>query len=179
MQHFFKDYYWKDGKPYGLEKTEVIIGRLFKIVSDPYYKRISIESYQDGFFEKVIYDSLFLDFRKLKPMNQIAWERETLYQNATSMKCLLRDECHRAILIENYVIQEGVTLKCEIRSVHGIEIGTQSLYYTARNDPFNGVILFDNLLKPVMKKSYEVEDSYEFTELIQEEWEFKHESTAI
>lgn len=172
MFHFYKNYYWKNGKPYGRELTDSKAETSYKIIVDPYYKRWTVEKYSSGVFNAIIYDSSLLDFRRLKPLDQMAWEREILEQSSESMYCVLRDENHRAILFERHYFEGGRAMKCEVSSIHGILLCYQKIYYKSKNDPFNGVILFDIQGFPVMKKTYEVdEETEQFMQLLTEEWE--------
>ncbi len=84
MIKYYQDYYWKRGRPCGIHPVVDAkkCAYSYKIVSDPYHKRYSIEKYRQGLFEKTIYDSLLLDFRYLIPMEQAAWEKESLYEDS-------------------------------------------------------------------------------------------------
>lgn len=172
MHHHYQDYYWKMGKPYGLGLATPSDHLSYKIVTDPYHKRYSIEKYHDHSFQEVIYDSIFLDFRHLKPHDQLAWQKECLDEQADSVIYLLRNQEDRVILIETQQFQQNLCRSCSISSVHGILISTHRLYYTTFGDPFNGVILYDKEEKPVMKKTYQTDpDTGEFTSLLAEEWD--------
>lgn len=60
MTKYYKDYQWKDGIPYGINPiAEITQTDSYKIIADPYFKRISIESYVKGQFSGIVYDSLF------------------------------------------------------------------------------------------------------------------------
>jgi hypothetical protein len=165
----YQDYYWKAGKPCG--KGSEAKSHYYRILTDPYGKRYSIEKYIDGSFDKIVYDSQLLDFRHLTSMHQTAWQRERLKEEDNQIHCLLRNQDDRAILFETHYFEEHLCVKCEIFSIHRLLIATQSLYYQVKGDAFNGVILFDLENRPVMKKTYEWDcESGEFSALLTEEW---------
>ena len=165
----YQDYYWKAGKPCG--KGIEDSSRYYRILTDPYGKRYSIEKYSDGAFETIVYDSQLLDFRHLTPMHQTAWQREQLKEEGNKIDCLLRNQDDRAILFETHYFEEHFCVKCEIFSIHRLPLATQKLYYQVKGDAFNGVILFDLESRPVMKKTYEWDlKSGEFSALLTEEW---------
>ena len=61
------------GKPYGRDIIDpTVASTSYKIVSDPYFRRFSVEKYQFLQFEKVVYDSYLLDFRHLTVKDQTA-----------------------------------------------------------------------------------------------------------
>lgn len=160
------------GKPYGAEVTEASeTSTSYKIISDPYFKRFSIEKYRYTRFEKVVYDSILLDFRHLSLKDQMTWRREVLTEEGDCSTCLLRDHDDRAILIEALTFDQNQCRSCTTSSIHGLPLAVHRMFYRSRNDPFDGVILYDMEEKPVMKKSYEIDPSTgEFTNLLSEEW---------
>jgi len=171
MHHNYRDYYWKMGKPYGREIAEPTSKVTYKIMTDPYGKRYSIEKYRQGAFEKVVYDSLLLDFRQLTLVNQTAWQRERLKEEGDKVFCLLRNQEDRAILLETHFFADRFCYACEIFSIHGLPLATQKQYYQTRHDPFNGVALFDLEQHPVMLKTYQIDPTTgEFTVLLEENW---------
>ena len=171
MKDHYKNYFWKDGIPYGNDKTEILSGTTFRILSDPYRKWISIERYESSKFDRVVYDSHLFDFRTLKTLNQAAWQKEPLYEDEHVVKCLLRDQDDRAVLIEEYKFQSGKCKECHTSSIHGLPVSTQNIYYEALGAPFNGVVLFDTNNLVVMEKRYNIEEeSGEFGELLSESW---------
>jgi hypothetical protein len=172
MFKHFRDYYWNAGKPYGIENIHPSqISPSYKIVSDPYYKHISIEKYRDDHFEKVIYDSFLLDFRHLTLKDQIAWEREILKEEKNQTICLLRNQDDRVILIETLSFEQNLCRTCLTSSVHGIPLSIHRTYYRYFEDPFDGVVLYDFEGRPVMMKIYETDQKTgEFTQLLTEEW---------
>ncbi len=174
MHKCYRNYYWKAGKPYGQELVVPESPLAYKIVTDPYGKRYSIEKYREGQFESVVYDSLLLDFRHLTAANQMAWQRENLQEEETCIVCLLRNQEDRAILLETHHFDKGVCLSCDICSIHGLSLATQRLYYQSKHHPFDGVVLFDLENRPVMMKTYQVDPlSGEFTTLLTEEWDMQ------
>ena len=161
---FYSDYIWKKGSPVGVNPSTN--GITYRIISDPYRKWISLEQYNEGVFEKVIYDSQLLDFRKLSPADQLAWQKTTIRESC----CLIRNQDDRALFFETYAFRENRCIECKIHSVHGILIGLQKMSYKAFGDPFDGVTLFDSNEHPVMKKCYKTDDIGNFTTLLEENW---------
>jgi len=160
------------GKPYGSEEVESANAPFsYKIVVDPYFKRLSVEKYQLHRFEEVIYDSILLDFRQLSLKDQIAWEREVLKETDHQTICLLRNQDDRAVLQETLTFESGYCRTCLTSSVHGLPLATHQMFYRSLNDSFDGVVLYDREGRPVMMKSYETDPlTGEFTNLISEEW---------
>lgn len=176
MYKHFKDYYWKDGKPYGSQEVDPAeASHSYKIVVDPYYKRFSIEKYHFAHFDKVVYDSLLLDFRQLTLKDQLAWQRESLHEEDQSSVSLLRNQEDRAVLIERLIFEGDYCRACTTSSIHGIPLAIHRMHYSALNDLFNGVILYDIEKRPVMMKVYDIDPiSGEFSELLTEEWNMKN-----
>lgn len=148
MNKYFKNYIWKSGTPYGIhpvdqpEKENIS----YKIIMDPYRKRISIESYSKGTFTAVIYDSILLDFRKLNPQEQLAWQRETIKETAEELVSLIRNSEDRVILLEEqYFVQQRCS-ECRIYSPNRIHLSTHKMVG-------NEVILFDANGVMVMKQT--------------------------
>lgn len=180
MNSHYRDYFWKLGKPYGMGKINFDCSVSYKIIADPYYKRISIEKYAYGKFSQMVYDSIFLDFRHLKLPEQVAWQREVRQEEANRTTCLLRNQDDRAILIEILEFQDHYCRSCVIQSIHGIHLSTHRMYYKKLHDSFNGVILYDQENHPVMKKIYEIDPlTEEFNQLISEEWNMHPKSHLI
>lgn len=176
MNYYFQEYIWKKGKPVGknIIQSEHISNapQSYKIIADPYYKRISIEKYVYARFDKIVYDSVFLDFRKLLPAEQHAWSKELFQETDTLLIQLMRDQYDRLILVETSLFESGYCRECKVSSSHGVLLSVHKMFYTALQDPFNGVILYDSEGKTVMKKEYGIDaDSGEFTDLIKEDWE--------
>src|SRR5438105_2699280 len=71
----------------------------YKIIADPYYKRISIEKYIQGSFNSLLYDSAIFDFRHLKPAEQNAWQKTTVNDEEAKVICHIRNQDDRLILI--------------------------------------------------------------------------------
>lgn len=181
MFKHFKDYYWKQGKPYGTQVSDPAQTPCsYKIIVDPYYKRFSIEKYQFTHFDKIIYDSGLLDFRHLTLKDQMAWQRENFKEECDASLCLLRNQEDRAILIERLIFEGDVCRMCTTSSIHGIPLAIHRMYYCSLNDPFNGVILYDIEKRPVMMKVYERDTlSGEFTDLLIEEWNMQEPPTLV
>jgi hypothetical protein len=174
MNKNFKDYFWKEGIPYGInaaDESETSTMLTYKIVMDPYRKHISIESYQNGQFCSVIYDSALLDFRHLKQAAHPAWHKSIVHEDENGASCLIRNQDDRLLFQETYTFHQNLCRECKVASVHGIALSTQRMFYKAFGDHFNGVILFDINTRPVMLKQYEVDvETGEFTKLLNEEW---------
>ena len=172
MFKYYRDYYWKNGKPCGIELIDPdSSSHSYKIVSDPYHKRLSLEKYQFTRFEKVIYDSLLLDFRKLTPLDHLAWQREVLKEEDNQTLCLLRNQDDRVVLTETLTFEQNHCRTCRTSSVHGLTLATHRMYYRWMQDPFDGVVLYDLEERPVMMKEYETDLlTGEFTNLLSEEW---------
>lgn len=174
MNKSYRDYYWKAGKPYGREAIDSESEVSYKIITDAYGKRYSIEKSYQGIFDKVVYDSLLLDFRHLTLAHQTAWRRERLKEEENKVYCLLRNQEDRAILLETHFFEGPYCYACEIFSIHGLPLATQKQYYQSRQDPFNGVVLLDVEKRPVMMKTYEADPiTGEFTVLLQENWDMQ------
>lgn len=171
MTEHYDDYLWKDGIPYGVGKTQDKDRNItYKILMDPYRKHISIEQYGKGAFKKVIYDSQLLDFRKLKPAEQNAWQKETMAENSEPIS-LIRNQDDRIVYMETYTFDNNLCRECRAHSPHGIPLSRQRMYYKELGDTFNGVILYDCNDHPVMSKTYEFDvETGEFTDLINENW---------
>lgn len=172
MFKHFQDYYWKGGKPYGSAIVDPSqIATSYKIIVDPYYKRFSVEKYRYVYFEKVIYDSLLLDFRHLTLKDQVAWEREIVQEEKDQSICLLRNQEDRIVLVETLTFEQNQCRSCLTSSVHGIPLSTHRMYYRLLQDPFDGVVLYDMEGRPIMMKTYEIDPlSGDFTNLLSEEW---------
>lgn len=173
MSKFYEDYVWKNGKPYGITNKSTLDSSIFyKIVADPYYKRISIEKYVHEVFESLIYDSAIFDFRHLKPAEQNAWQKNTLSEEGSKTICHIRNHDDRLILIEEYTFENDLCRQCRSFSPHGIQVSSQKIYYKSLNDPFNGTILYDKNNYQVMFKTYQVNpQTNEFTDLLEEQWD--------
>lgn len=171
MHKAYKDYYWKDGKPYGMEVTNSLSGTTFRVVIDPYHTRYSLEQYQEGKFQRLIYDSAFFDFRHLRRPEHASWQKEPL----SELKTLIRNHDDRVILLETYTFEQTLCRTCALSTANGLPLSTHRLYYEHLGDPFNGVILFDTNEKPILKKTYQFDAlSQSFTDLLQESWDMRH-----
>lgn len=174
MKHY-NDYFWKEGIPYGIKESKDPINDpspTYKIVMDPYRKHITIEKYLRNCFQSVIYDSNFINFRYLKDeTHQHAWEKTIVEETEDIVICHLRDHNDRLLFQERHLFKKGFCYECRALSAHGIQLHVQRMYYKALNDPFNGVILFDQNEHPVMQKFYEFDETLgTFTHLIEAKW---------
>lgn len=174
MTRHYKDYTWKGGLPYGVgpyEESENAPAISYKIASDPYHKRVSIEKYEHGKFSGILYDSALFDFRQLKQGEQLAWQKSLITENLDSATSHIRNQDDRLILIEVYRFEGDRCRECKAYSPLGNLISIQKISYKDLNDPFNGVTLFDSHEHQVMSKHYEWDDaSKQFSTLLKEEW---------
>lgn len=156
MYPFFNDYIWREGKPVGkgIVKSEAALA--YRIVMDPYKKWISIEMYKRGHFTTLLYDSRFLDFRKLNAKNQLGW-RKTPFGSDESW---IYNEEDRLILREKATPSE-----CFIYSLHGVLLCRYALFTEKAQ-----VVLYDAHSHPVMMQSYRTYSRGEFIDLQKEEW---------
>ena len=171
MAKYYSDYCWKKGKPVGIGETSLKNGEVFRIVTDPYHKRYSVEKYSKAVFHEVVYDSFLLDFRKINPQHQTAWQRELLIDNNDYQKCLIRDIDDRIILFEELFFEKNRCRICNIYSPHGIFVAVQRVLLLEAGDSFNGVTLADRLGKIIMYKKYSLRNDGEFEELLEECWD--------
>lgn len=173
MSKHYEDYFWKGGAPIGLRPLSAPLKSIsYKIPSDPYHKRISIEKYIDGTFSEIIYDSALFNFRHLTPTHQTSWEKTLISEKADQIHCQIRDQDDRLILIEEYIFEKNFCRTCRAYSPLGIHISTQKIFYTLFKEPFNGLILYDKNMHPVMSKRYEWDDELQqFSTLLEEQWE--------
>lgn len=171
MYLHYQDYVWQSGKPKGTVPAipaETPVS--YKIVIDPYFKRISIEKYHYAVFNQVVYDSIFLDFRRLTEKDQNAWQREKKSETTQELISFLRNEEDRIVLIETIVFEGERCKSCSLSSIHGVPIAVHRMFYEKWGDPFNGVVLYDRENKRVLKKSYAVDPlTGDFTDLLIEE----------
>lgn len=172
MTECYRDYVWRDGCPVG--KIRCVLdaeGICYKIITGPYHKRISIEKYQDGVFQDTLYDSILLDFRRLKGGEPPEWERVLLSEKEGEMRILIRDQEDRALFIEVHQFQEGICRQCSLLSIHGVFLSLHRFLCADLGDPFDGVQLMDREQKIVMRKKYLLDPTTrEFTQLLAEYW---------
>lgn len=162
----FRNYFWKEGKPVGKDPSDAT-GETFKVITDPYRKRFSVESYSAGKFVDVVYDSNLFDFRHLKSAEIEAWQRECI--DGLPNRSLIRNIDERVILMEEAHFEGDLCTGCTLYSPQGIWIATQKMHLTSKGDAFNGVSLMDKLKRPVLIKEYSIEEGA-FSLLLQEKW---------
>lgn len=167
MTKFYQEYYWKGGVPYGRGD-----GSTYKIVADPYRKWVSLEQYQGGVFAKTIYDSRFIDFRKLNPAEQVGWERELVSEGEEQAVYLIRNQDDRVVYRETLFFQEGRCVECHIHSPQNIPL---SIHKMSGGE----VVLYDSNAHIVMVKKYLIDESGQFSELIEEIWDFDNKNIEI
>ena len=179
MTKYYKDYRWVDAIPYGIEPVEEIAkSDTYKIVMDPYRKRISIEKYSLGQFSQVVYDSYLLDFRHLKKPEQTAWQKLPILEEPSQTVCLIRDQDDRVLFVETHRFVNAYCTECRVNSPHGVPLSVHRMFYTPFSDPFNGVILYDANDHAVMRKTYDFDTEFkQFTKLIEENWDMKDHPT--
>lgn len=172
MAQQFRDYIWKNGKPQGIRVVDpqsVDLGLTYKIIADPYYKRISIEKYCDHRFVGTVYDSAIFDFRHLKQAEQNAWHKVFVSGDNDHNVSHIRNQDDRLILIEEYHFENQCCRECYTSSPHGVVLSRQKILYEHLGDPFNGVILYDSNEHVVMYKKYSVNTlDYTFNELLED-----------
>lgn len=166
----YLDYFWKEGIPYGLDALDNISsGISYKIVMDPYRKRISVEKYLDGLFKTSIYDSALLNFRHLNQMEQQSWQKIFVEETNTTSTCLIRDQNDRTLFLETYFFENNFCKKCNVTSPQGVLISIQLMKYKFLGEPENEVSLYDANEHLVLRKIYEADpETGEFTTLLKE-----------
>lgn len=171
MNKYYRNYFWKEGIPYGIGGAHEDLNQResYKIVMDPYRKRISIEKYIFQKYLSTIYDSALLNFRHLNPIEQQSWQKEVISETAETTQCLIRDQDDRVLFIESYFFEDNYCKKCEAHSPHGILLSIQHMQYQILGESENSVTLMDANEHPVLKKIYEADPvSGEFTNLLKE-----------
>ena len=155
MFPFYRDYFWKGGKPFGVQKVDPLTAdqRVFRIVSDPYHKWISIETYLGEAFDAIIYDSRFLDFRKLKPTEQIAWRKKSVGEAAA----WIFNEDDRVILKEVCCYKEGLCREVKIYSPYQ----TLICRYVMVDGPLGSLLLYDSQSRPVMSRGADHKENWD------------------
>lgn len=173
MSGFYLDYYWSQGVPKGLHSLDKAEAVCFKVITDPYRKRFTVEKYSGPQFHSVVYDSFLFDFRMLKKKEEMeAWTRESVSETRECQRNLIRNMEERILLVEEIGFIGQHCHSCRLLSPHGIWTGTQMISKKEEGHPFNGVTLYDTLNRPVLIKKYEVDSlSGEFTQLLEEEWD--------
>ncbi len=146
MFSFYEDYVWKEGKPVGIGKiVDPLQGQsVYRIVADPYRKWVSVEGYSGKAFDRVIYDSRFLDFRKLTPTHQAAWRKESI----DSHNSWIFNEDDRLILKESYMYENEVCREVKIFSPYS----TLICLYVLPEGPTGPVTLYDGNNRIVMQR---------------------------
>ncbi len=177
----YKDYFWLKGVPKGrtaLDDEQSKAAEVsYKIVDDPYHKRYSVERYENGHFNSIVYDSILLDFRHLKPAEQQGWSKETTVTDESTVTCLIRNQEDRLIFLETHLFNGDVCRECTIFSPHGWLLAKSRMFYRSKDDATDGVILLDRQDRPVMYKLYEIGEDGSFTELIEEQWDLSDDSS--
>jgi hypothetical protein len=168
----YKDYIWKSGIPYGIQPTEALQGITYKVPCDPYYRVVFIEKYVDGRFDRLVYDSRLLNFRKLNPQDQTSWERKILEDTENRIIAEVRNHDDQLIVIETMEYQHQLCKSCRLHSPQGIFLSEHRMSYAHLGDSFNGVTLFDSNEHVILVKKYVFdEEAGEFSDLLQEIWE--------
>lgn len=175
MSKFYQEYYWKGGFPYGNKVST----DGYKIVADPYRKWVSIEQYHQGSFKKVVYDSRFIDFRKLNPSEQTAWERELESEGEEQAVYLIRNGDDRLVYRETSFFLSGRCMECHIHSPQDILLSVHKMSYIEFGGEFNGVTLYDSNAHTVMIKKYSIDDEGQFSDLLEEIWDFDNKNVEF
>lgn len=175
MNQLYSDYCWINGVPVGKGgSAEPFSGTSYKVVCDPYRKRISLEKYQKNQFCEVIYDSILLDFRHLRQHDFNAWRKIPVAESPQESKMLILSQDDRVLFWETCLFQEDLCRECRIHSAHGLFLSVHKMFYSQFNDPFDGVILYDSRQHPVMFKRYEFDTACrQFTHLLEEQWDMQ------
>jgi hypothetical protein len=172
MSTYYRDYVWIGGAPQGIQKISAEAALSYRIAADPYNKRIVIEKYSAGNFDQLVYDSATLDFRHLRPGAHYAWQKTVFRESPGITEAAIRDQNDRLAWLERYYFEGELCRQCVIRAPYGGELSKQLICYTVLGDSFNGVVLLDSNCHPVMFKCYGVaEESGQFTELLDEQWD--------
>lgn len=169
-QHFL-NYFWKKGRPVGVRPCPLETGESYKILSDPYLKRFSVELYQTGKFTEIVYDSALFDFRLLHAEDLDSWQRNMIEESPETTRSFLRNMDDRIVLIEECHFQNNQCVGCTLFSPHGILIAEQKIFKTEFSDPYNGVVLFDRTGRPIVIKRYAIDEQGSFATLLEELWE--------
>ena len=177
MSKHYRDYFWKEGLPIGIGPSpEAPPGISYKLPSDPYHKRVSIEKYRDGAFAGVVYDSALFNFRHLNTANQMSWQKAIVEESLEQAVCHIRDQDDRLILIEEYRFEENLCRECRAYSATRLLLSIQKMLYVELHDSFNGLILYDTNEHPVMSKKYVWDKAAcAFSTLLEEKWTMKPE----
>lgn len=172
----YDDYYWDKGVPKGRKRTTPKEKTSYKILSDPYRKRFSVEEYLEGSFQKILYDSNLFDFRSLFKGEDASWQRETLSETATSAHTLIRNMEERIVLKEELCYDsQGNCTGCTLYSPHGVLLGQQTILDRTHGAPFDGVEFRDASGRIVLQKEYEKnKETGAFENLIRQQGVFRH-----
>ena len=145
LKMLFNDYVWVKGKPRGkspILPQDASNGTSYKIVKDPYGKRISIERLERGIFQDIIYDSNLFDFRVLIAKFESSWQKIN-HDKGT----LIRDHDDRTIAEEFYVFEKGLCTECRIHYPKGPLVAIQKMIYGKENNLI-AMVLYDVLDHP-------------------------------
>lgn len=169
MHAFYRDYFWKKGIPQGISKVASPLNEpnVYKIVMDPYMRWISIEKWGLGAFIEMIYDSKLLDFRKLKPQEQLAWRKERVTESQLQVTSLLYNEDDRLVFKEVAFFEGTKVRRCHFLTLFNILVARHELFYKELSDECDGVILYDRNNHPVMKRLY---TDWETLSISEESW---------
>jgi hypothetical protein len=171
----FKNYYWSKGKPIGesplSEKSE---GEGFRIFSDPYRKWLTIERYWDLQFQEVVYDSRWIDFRKLKLQEHRAWRKEIVEETPEQSAFWIRNEEDRVIFKEVCHFEHQECTSCSVYTPNHFLLCTHQLYYRKKGCKINGIVLQDRCQKIVFYRIYRDYQEGQFVDLLKEEWECRN-----
>jgi hypothetical protein len=175
MSTHYGHYAWKEGIPIGLGSVDPSsTHESYKVIADPYRKRISLEKYHYQQFDKVVYDSALINFKDFKRSETLAWQKTMEKDDKGISRGFIRNQEDRLIFIETYRFQEDLCRECRVHSPHSFLLSIHEMYYSHLGDFFDGVILYDSNHHPVMFKRYVFDaESRQFTDLIEEQWDME------
>ncbi len=181
MNLHYRRYFWKEGIPIGCDSVNPLqTSESYKIISDPYRKRISIEKYAFLHFDTIVYDSALINFREFKKPELASWQKKIEKDIHGVTKGYIRNQEDRLVFIETYQFQEGLCRECRVHSPHGILLSVHKMSYRHLGDPFDGVTLYDSRSCPVVIKRYVFdEECHQFTDLIEEQWDMSKEKECL
>ena len=141
---FFTDYVWINGRPKGRSERldESSDALAYKIVKDPYGKRISLERFQSGKFLDCLYDSHLFDFRVLCSKVDSSWQKIDT-GSITEPSSWIIDHDDRTIAKEIYHFDKELCTECHIYYPQGPLVAKQKMAYQGKENFLCAIALFD------------------------------------